>query len=65
MSDTLDLAGLSVASLKTEVDAGLTALLSALTVVEKFDVFLGPTVQAEVTGAVKILTAVKAVVDKL
>jgi hypothetical protein len=56
---------LSLADLKTEVDAALTALITAVEVVQKFDAFLGPAVVAEVNTAVNLLKGLKALVDKL
>jgi hypothetical protein len=65
MSSTpLDFSLSNLGTIKTEVDAGLSALISALDVVEKFANFLPGGIGADVTAAVSVLTELKSLVDK-
>lgn len=63
---TLNLANLNFAQLKTEVDAGLQALLTGLVAAQKLS-GLFPTAQLthELTAAIQILTTIKSVIDKV
>lgn len=61
----LDLSTTTIADLVSALEKGLPALLGALEVVEKFDLFLPASVQAEIATAVKILTAVQSLVSKV
>lgn len=66
MNDTaLDLSAVSPTSLIHEVDTGLGVFIDAADVAEKFAAFLPSGVGAALAEAVKILSAVKSVVDKL
>ena len=61
----IDLSTLSVADLIKELEDGVSALTSALEVVEKFDVFLPKNIQTIVSEAVTVLSAVQSVITKI
>jgi hypothetical protein len=66
MSTTpLDFSLTDLASIKTEVDTGLSALVTALTFAEKFSTFLPGNLGADLAVAVKILGELKSLLDKL
>lgn len=65
MAASLDLASVSPASLKAEVENGLNALVAAGTAAEALAPFLPGNLSAELSAGVKALTALEQVVEKL
>lgn len=65
MADSLDFKTISVGDLISEFEKAIPVLISAAEVAEKFSVFLPAPVKSTLDEAVKILTAVQAIAEKL
>jgi hypothetical protein len=62
---SLNLSSLNLTDLKTEVDAGLETLLTALQVAQKLSgLFPTSNLASELSDGIQILTTIKTVVDK-